>query len=174
MMQVNKSEDVPKSMQSKYQAVVEITDSFSKKFLNDEYAQLIRYAVAALCRKRPSPLVAGKVNTWACATTHAIGTVNFLFDKSQTPHIGASDLYKEFGIGQSTGQAKSKLVRDILKMNQLDQNWSFSSMLNSNPLVWMLSVNGIMVDVRRMPREVQEMAFDRGLIPHIPDDEESI
>jgi hypothetical protein len=28
------------------------------------------------------------------------------------------------------------------------------------------------VDVRSMPREVQEIAFEKGLIPHIPDDKE--
>jgi hypothetical protein len=34
----------------------------------------------------------------------------------------------------------------------------------------MLSVNGMMVDIRGMPREVQEIAFEKGLIPYIPDD----
>jgi len=100
MAQVKKSENVPKSMQEKYQAIVEITDSFSRENLNDEYAQLIRYAVAAVCRKRPSPIETGKANTWACGVTHAIGMVNFLFDKSQTPYISAKELYKKFGIGE--------------------------------------------------------------------------
>ncbi len=66
MGQVKKSENVPKSMQEKYKAIVELTDGFSKENLNEEYAQLIRYAVAALCRKRPSPLEKGKANSWAC------------------------------------------------------------------------------------------------------------
>lgn len=55
MALVKKSESVPKAMQAKYQAIVEITDSFSEENLNDDYAQLIRYAVAAVCRKRPAP-----------------------------------------------------------------------------------------------------------------------
>ena len=37
-----------------------------------------------------------------------------------------------------------------------------------NPLIWILSVNGYMVDIRYMPREVQEIAFEKGLIPYIP------
>ncbi|VAW49324.1 hypothetical protein MNBD_GAMMA04-1508 [hydrothermal vent metagenome] len=170
MGSISKSENVPKLMMDKYQAIVELTNSFSHKHLNDEYSQLIRNAVAALCRKRPSPLASGRVNTWACGITHAVGMVNFLFDKSQMPYIGASDLYKEFGVGQSTGQGKSKQVRDTLKMYQMDPNWSLSSRIDSNPMVWMLSVNGVVVDVRSMPREVQEMALDQGLIPYIPDE----
>jgi hypothetical protein len=34
----------------------------------------------------------------------------------------------------------------------------------------MLQVNGFMVDVRHVPREVQEIAFNKGLIPYIPAD----
>ena len=108
MSQVKKSENVPKAMQEKYKAIVEITDKFSRENLNDEYAQLIRYAVAAVCRKRPSPAKTGNVNTWACGITHAIGMVNYLFDKSQTPHISAKELYKKLGVGESTGSVQNQ------------------------------------------------------------------
>ena len=37
-------------------------------------------------------------------------------------------------------------------------------------MVWMLQVNGFMVDVGHAPREVQEIAFNKGLIPYIPAD----
>ena len=168
MAAVKKSEKVPKIMQNRFKEIVEITDSFAKDRLNEEYAQLIRYALAALCRKRPSPLEKGKAATWACGVTHAIGMVNFLFDKSQSPNIGATDLYKAFGVGQSTGQGKSKLVRDMLGMFQMDPIWSLQSRVESNPLTWMVTVNGVIVDVRKMPLEVQELAYENGLIPYIP------
>jgi len=32
----------------------------------------------------------------------------------------------------------------------------------------MLQVNGILVDIRRAPVELQRMAFEKGLIPFIP------
>ena len=41
---------------------------------------------------------------------------------------------------------------------------------DKNPLVWMAEVNGLLVDLRDMPREVQEIAFEDGLIPYIPAD----
>ena len=37
-------------------------------------------------------------------------------------------------------------------------------------MVWMLQVNGFMVDVRHAPSEMQEIAFNKGLIPYIPAD----
>ncbi|UIE36411.1 plasmid pRiA4b ORF-3 family protein [Leptodesmis sichuanensis] len=84
-------------------------------------------STAALCRKRPSPIEKGQSKTWACGITHAIGMVNFLFDSSQNPHISASELYQWFGVSASTGQGKSKLVRDTLKMHQLDPDWCLPS-----------------------------------------------
>ncbi|MDV3350557.1 plasmid pRiA4b ORF-3 family protein [Leptothoe sp. LEGE 181152] len=172
MAKVKKSENVPKAMQAKFDSIVTITDEFAKQYLNDEYAQFIRYAVAALCRKRPSPLAKGRDKTWACGITHAIGMVNFLFDPSQDPHISAKELYQAFGVSSSTGQAKSKLVRDILNTHQMDPDWCLSSKLDDNLMAWMISVNGFMVDARSMPRHIQEEAFAKGLIPYLPDSEE--
>jgi len=39
-------------------------------------------------------------------------------------------------------------------------------------MAWMVSVNGMIVDIRSMPRTAQEVAFEKGLIPYIPDDSE--
>jgi len=50
-----KSMSVPKAMQEKYDAIVALTNAFCTKHLNEEYAELIRYAVAAISRKQPSP-----------------------------------------------------------------------------------------------------------------------
>ena len=52
----------------------------------------------------------------------------------------------------------------------MDPEWTLPSLLEENPLVWLLEVNGMIVDVRYMPREVQELAYKKGLIPYIPAD----
>ena len=39
-----------------------------------------------------------------------------------------------------------------------------------NPLVWMLEVNGFVIDIRHAPREAQVVAYQKGLIPWIPAD----
>jgi hypothetical protein len=41
-------------------------------------------------------------------------------------------------------------------------------MLEENPLAWIVEVNGLPVDVRTMPREVQAEAYRLGLIPYLP------
>ena len=164
----SKSNKVPKEMQDIYLSITKITDDISQEMLNDEYAEYIQYAVAELCRKRPSPLLKGKLNIWACAITHAIGLVNFLDDSSQTPHVKTAKLYEAFGVNPKTGQSKSKQVRDLLKMSQFDTDWTLPGRMERNPMAWLITVNGITVDVRTQPKEVQEIAFEKGLIPYLP------
>ena len=165
-------EKVPKQMQSKFAEITALTDAFCSQYLNAEYADMSRKLTAALCRKRPSPLVRGKAKTWACGIVHAIGLVNFLYDSSQTPHIKATELYKHFGVGQSTGQGKSKQIRDMMKMSQMSPDWCLPSRIDDNPLIWMVSVNGLIIDIRHARREIQEEAFYQGIIPYIPDNKE--
>ena len=64
-------------------------------------------------------------------------------------------------------------IRKMLKIRQFDTNWTLPSRMEDNPLVWMLEVNGFMMDVRHAPREIQEIAFEKGLIPYIPADREA-
>ena len=162
------SDRVPAALRERFDAIALATDAFCNRRLNDEYRQLIRRALAALSRKRPSPLLKGQVNSWAAGVVHALGMTNFLFDPSQTPHCKSTDIWAHFGVAASTGQAHSRNIRDALDMGQLNLDWSLPSRLDRNPLVWMLQVNGLIVDVRHMPLEVQEIAFAKGLIPYVP------
>lgn len=166
----SKSELVPQQMQAKFAEITAITDDFCQKYLTEEYAELCRQLTAALCRKRPSPLITGKANTWACGIVHGLGMMNFLSDPAQTPHMTSSELYKLFGVSSSTGNSKSKQVRDVMNMHRLDPDWCLSSNLERNPLAWLISVNGYIIDARQVPRAIQEEAFRRGLIPALPDE----
>ncbi len=161
-------EKVPRKMQAVYEAIVTLTDKVCHERLNEEYAQLSRQMAATLSRKRPTPLVNGKPESWACGIVYALGQVNFLFDRSQTPYVGAQELADLFGVSQQTAGNKAKQIRDLLKINRLDWTWMLPSRQNDSPLAWMISVNGFILDARYVSREIQELAFAKGLIPYIP------
>lgn len=157
---------------SKDQAIDEIAGlvvAFCREHLNEEYAVLCRKLAEKLARKRPSPLLSGKPNTWACAIVRTIGWVNYLDDSSQTPHMKLTTIDKVFGVGESTGQGKSMLIRKMLKIRSMDPEWSLRSRMDQNPMAWMIQVNGFLVDARFLKREIQEEALRKGLIPYIPD-----
>jgi uncharacterized protein DUF6398 len=163
------SQAVPKEMQGRFDEITQLIDAFSQTYLNDEYKDLCRQLTATLCRKRPSPLMRGKANTWACGIIHAVGTVNFLFDSSQKPYVSSGQIANYFDLSSSTMQTKSKQIRDLMGMYQMDPDWTLPSMVATNPLIWMVQVNGLILDVRHAPREIQEEALRKGLIPYIPD-----
>jgi hypothetical protein len=165
---VMSEEKVPKKMQVAYEAIVALTDEVCHDHLNEEYAQLSRKLAAALSRKRPSPLASGRSRSWACGIVYALGQVNFLFDRSQTPYVSAQDLVALFGVSQQTAGNKAKQIRDLLNISQLDWAWMLPSRRDEAPMAWMISVNGFIVDARHIPREIQEIAFEKGLIPYVP------
>lgn len=43
------------------------------------------------------------------------------------------------------------------------------SRLNENPQVWMINVNGFLLDAPCLKREIQEEVLRQGLIPYIPE-----
>ena len=59
----------------------------------------------------------------------------------------------------------------MLKLRPFDPEWTLPSRMEKNPVAWLVQVNGMIVDARHMPREVQEDAVRRGIIPHIPDED---
>jgi hypothetical protein len=166
------STSVPKSMQATYEAITTLTDAFCREHLNEDYRVLAQRMTAALCRKRPSPLASGQPRTWACSIIYVLGQINFLSDRSTQPHMAMADVCALFGVSQSTASAKARAISQALGTRQFDPNWSLPSLLDQNPLVWMAEVNGMLVDLREMPREVQEIAFQKGMIPYIPADRE--
>jgi len=161
---------VPKLMAPTYEQVVSLTDGVCKKSLNSEYRDLARAMAAALCRKRPSPLASGQPRTWACGILYVLGRINFLGDPSFPPHMTTVELCGALQVGESTVHAKARAIENALGVESFDPRWTLPSMAEKNPLVWIMEVNGLLVDLRDMSREVQEIAFENGLIPFIPAD----
>jgi hypothetical protein len=163
-----KSLTVPEVMQSRYDEISALTDVLCREKLNEEYAQVCREMTATLARKRPSPLTSGHAKSWACAIAYTVGAINFLFDKSQTPHLCADELCAWFGLSKSTGGNKSRQIKQMLKIDLMDSQWTLPSRLDDNPIAWMVTVNGLIMDARSLPSPLQEEAYRKGLIPYIP------
>src|SRR3990167_8318129 len=167
-MNNKKIPNVPEATQDQFTEIMGIVNDLCKEHLNEEYYELAQELTAKLARKRPSPLVSGRNNTWAAGVIHALGMVNFLFDKSQDPYLSSKALADWFELSQNTIGAKSKSIRDMFKMRQLDPKLTLRSNLDNNPMVWMIMVNGFIIDARRATYEIQEQAYRAGIIPYIP------
>ena len=118
---------------------------------------------------RPTPkAVQEGLRIWAGAVIYAVGKVNFLFDRSQHPHLTGDQLSDLAGIAKSTPANKAKLIRDVLRLRPCEPEFCRWELLEKLPMAWMISVNGLIVDARTMPEEIQAEARRKGLIPDLP------
>ena len=159
---------IPKNMQSKYDEIAPIITTFCDEKLNEEYKSLCLRLLEKLCRKRPSPLLIGRVQTWAAGIVYAIGANNFIFDKTQELHLSAKELAAGFGLAMNTVSSKGAQIRDMFDISYFNIEWLLPKLVKDNPAIWMVEVNGFIVDIRTMPIEIQEQAFEMGIIPYIP------
>lgn len=167
--------NIPTAIKEKYEEISSLIKTFCKEKLNEDYEEVCIRALEKLSEKHPSPLLKGKANTWACGIVYAIGSNNFLFDKTQEPYIKAKELAEVFGISTSTAGSKAKEVRDYLNISWFSSEWLLVENINENPLLWMVQTDeGFVADIRNLPEEVQLKAFEKGMIPFIPAKKEEV
>lgn len=136
---------------------MELTRSFCEERLDEEYRQLCEKLVNKMGRKREVPFKRGQLDIWAASVVHAIGAINFLFDKSFEPYASASDINDYFGTNSSTVSQKSKKIRDMFNMGHFDSDFSTADIKDSNPFNNMVMVDGFIVSLDTLPEEYQEM-----------------
>jgi hypothetical protein len=164
-----RSDKVPPDRQAHFDAIAERIDQVCAAHLNEEYRQLAREATAALCRMWRAPLVRGNPAAWAGGVLHALGTINLLFDKVSNLQISPNELFAACGVTPNQGGKRSREVVHLLKMQHTVPTWCLPSLLPDHPLVWYILIEDKLVDLRRVPRNLQEVAYEMGQIPYIPE-----
>ena len=154
--------NVPHAVKPCVGRVVTVTDAVCLEHLDQEYADLCRRVVGKLGRKRPSPLTRGAPRIWAAGIVYAVGQLNFVFDPTQTPHATADQLSEWLGVKKTTMANKARLVRDTLKLSHLDGEFMRRDLVDASPLTRLLEVDGLLVDIRRAPINLQLQALSSG------------
>ncbi len=145
------------NLKERQQKLQELVHSFCHEKLDQDYAQLCEKLISKMGRKRDVPFKHGQLNIWAAAVVHAIGSINFLFDKSFEPYASVSDINNFFGTSGSTVSQKSKKIKDMFRMGYYDSEFSTGMMNQSNPLNNMVMVDGFIVPLDSIPEEYQQM-----------------
>lgn len=133
--------------------LIRLTSSFSKQFLNEEYDVVIEKLINKMARKREVPFLRGKIEIWAAAIIHAVGSINFLFDKSTKPYISVAGICEFFQTNQSTTTQRSKQIRDMFRMTYFDQNFSIKTIEQKNPFNHLTMVDHFIVPNKLQPEK---------------------
>jgi hypothetical protein len=128
---------IPRAMRPRVAEMLAITDELCGACLDREYAELARELVALLARKRPSPLARGEARIWAAGALYALGQINFLFDRSQHPHMTADQLAGELGVVKATMANKATTIRRTLDLGYCEPGLTRRSLYDDPPLALM-------------------------------------
>jgi hypothetical protein len=158
---------IPVALRDRAQLIFDVTDALCHGHLDEEYARLARKLVARLARKRPSPLTRGDARIWAAGVIYVLGQINFLFDRTQTPHLSADRLAAALGVAKSTMANKAGLINRTLGIRGFEPELTRVALLERHPLAWLVEVDGFIVDARMLPAEIQDEARRRGLTPDL-------
>ncbi|MBI4601958.1 MAG: hypothetical protein HY721_08355 [Planctomycetes bacterium] len=124
---------IPRRLRHEAQEIFKLTDPFCAEHLDGEYAKLCRKLVGKLARRRPSPLDRGDLRIWAGAVIYAVGSINFLFDPTQRPHLTGDQLSYLTGIPKSTLANKAKQIRALFRLRQFSPELCRRELLERHP-----------------------------------------
>ncbi len=89
---------VPKALRPRAAEIMTLTDQFAAAHLDQDYVPIVRRLLAALARKRPSPLLQGEPPEWAAAALSVVLSLNLVFDPDRHPLFSEGRLLRHFGV----------------------------------------------------------------------------
>jgi hypothetical protein len=125
--------------------ILSLIRDFCSQKLDDEYFDLSVKLINKLGRKKNVPFMTGKIEIWAAAVVHSLGSVNFLFDQSFKPFTTVDEINDFFGTKKTTTGNKSKEIRDLLKMSPFNNEFLTQHLIANNPMNNLVMVNGFIV-----------------------------
>jgi hypothetical protein len=108
---------------------------YCHKHLDNEYRDTCNNVVEHLLLEDPAIFNRGKTEIWSAAIVWAVGSINFLGDKSFAPYASLSDVCSYFNANTSTVGQKATKIRELLNMHYFNPEFqtsnSLSDLLNS-------------------------------------------
>lgn len=138
--------------------LLELTGAFCAKKLDDQYFELCEKLIKKMGRKRDVPFKRGKLEIWAAAVVNAIGSINFLFDKSFEPYISPKEINDHFGTKSTTVTNKARAIKDMFDLWYYSPEFSTDTMQQNNPFNNLVMVDDIIVPIDNLPEDMQRIA----------------
>lgn len=173
LMSQSKLKGIPVALKPQVEQILERLEAVCTEPLGADFVAPCQDMALDLARLRNSPLKTGRALSWACAIAYTVGDLNFLYDPSRRPKWRGADVCAMFGVSQSAVSPKSTQIRRALGLSPIDTRYWVPRLYPNNPFVWILSVNGLLMDIRQAPLGAQREASRKGLIPYVPGESES-
>lgn len=145
-------------IKQKEKALLELTGTFCAQKLDNQYFELCEKLIKKMGRKREVPFKRGKLQIWAAAVINAIGSINFLFDKSFEPYISSKEINDHFGTKPTTVTNKARAIKDMFDLWYYSSEFSTDHMQRNNPFNNLVMVDDMILPIENLPEEMQLIA----------------
>ena len=136
--------------------ILNLIADFCAQKLNEEYLALADKLLKELAQIEPVPFMKGKPEIWAAGIIHALGSVNWMFDRDNKYYTPAADINAFFGTNGSTTSQKATLIKDLLDIRQGDRAFSTQGTIDNDPFAKLVMLDGLIVPITMLPEELQE------------------
>jgi tetratricopeptide (TPR) repeat protein len=116
------------TLDEKKRQLTEMTAAFCDARLDADYKRLCKKIINQMARMRPAPFLRGRPEIWAAGILHALGSVNFLFDKSFEPYVSATEIAQHFGVAPGSASQKAAAVREMFDLNHFNTEFTTKAM----------------------------------------------
>lgn len=117
---------IPEKMQGIFDAAALPIQLFCQAYLDERYFERCMAALEKLCRKRPSPLLSGSLNTWSAGIVYFICAQNDRFVRGCHDRLDASVVAGAFGLSASAASAKAAQIRQLFHAKSYNERcWDF-------------------------------------------------
>ncbi len=136
--------------------ILKMIEDFCAQKLNEEYLGLADRVIKELAQIEPVPFMRGKPEIWAAGVIHALGSVNWMFDRSNKCHTPAADINAFFGTNGSTTSQKATLIKDMLDMHHGDREFSTQDSIDNDPFAQFVMLDNMIVPMSMLSEELQQ------------------
>ena len=144
------------NIQEREERIVNLIADFCAQKLNEEYLALADRVIKELAQTEPVPFMRGKPEIWAAGIIHALGSVNWMFDRSNKHYTPAADINSFFGTNGSTTSQKAMLIKDLLDMQQGDREFSTQDTIDNDPFAQFVMLDDMIVPMSMLSEELQQ------------------
>ena len=145
-------------IKKKEKDLLELTGTFCAQKLNDEYFELCERLIKKMGRKRDVPFKRGRLEIWAAAVIHTIGSINFLGDKSFEPYLSSREIHDHFGTKSTTVSNKAGTIKDMFDLWYYNPEFSTDHMQRNNPFNDLVMVDDMIWPIDSLPEDMRRIA----------------
>ncbi len=140
--------------------ILDLISAFCAQKLNVEYFELCMKLQRELSENGSNQLDTRTAQDWAAGIVHAIGSLNFLFDKASPYYLADDEMNEAFGTDAETVSYLSLQIRHEMGFQPFDPNYSIHDILDSDSLEQLVMVDGSLISLDQLPDEYRSMVHE--------------